>query len=112
MVYNKIMEFIETPVFTKFITETMDDESYKDFQNELIKNPEKGDLIQGGGGVRKIRWKLENRGKSGSIRVIYYYKVVKEQIFLIYGYTKGKIENITEEQKRLFSNIAKELKNG
>ena len=58
------MEFVETPVFTKQITEIMSDDNYKALQEELIKHPEKGAVIAGGGGIRKIRWSLrDNQGK-------------------------------------------------
>ena len=68
------MEFIETPIFTKSITELLSDNEYSDFQKYLVENPESGDVIKGDYGIRKVRWNLTNRGKSGSIRVIYYYK--------------------------------------
>ena len=103
------MEFIETPIFTKAITELLSDDEYSEFQQHLIDNPESGDIVKGGSGIRKIRWKLSNRGKSGSIRVIYYYKVINNQIFLIYVYTKKKQSDLTEQEKKLFGEVAKEF---
>ena len=103
------MEFIETPIFTKAITELLSDDEYSEFQQHLIDNPESGDIVKGGSGIRKIRWKLPNRGKSGSIRVIYYYKVINNQIFLIYVYTKKKQSDLTEQEKKLFGEVAKEF---
>ena len=50
------MEFIETPIFTKQILKLLSEESYREFQNEVFKNPQIGKLIKGGGGIRKIRW--------------------------------------------------------
>jgi hypothetical protein len=49
------MVFIETPVFTRQITALVDDDDYSDFQRELAKDPEAGDVIPGTGGLRKIR---------------------------------------------------------
>ena len=63
--------------------------------------------ISGGYGIRKVRWNLTNRGKSGSIRVIYYYKVVNNQIFLIYVYTKKKKSDLSEQEKKLFGEVAR-----
>ncbi|MBQ9281244.1 MAG: type II toxin-antitoxin system RelE/ParE family toxin [Treponema sp.] len=103
------MEFIETPIFTKTITKLLSDDEYSDFQKYLIENPESGDVIKGGSGIRKIRWNLAGRGKSGSIRVIYYYKVVNNQIFLIYACTKKKKSDLSEQEKKLFGEIAKEF---
>mgnify|MGYP000853596077 FL=1 len=101
------MEFIETPIFTKAITELLSDDEYYDFQKYLVENPESGDVIKGGYGIRKVRWNLTNRGKSGSIKVIYYYKVVNNQIFLIYVYTKKKKSDLSEQEKKLFGEVAR-----
>lgn len=109
MTYYLNMEFVETPIFTKLISELISDEEYYAFQKYLGENPESGDVIKGGAGIRKVRWKLPNRGKSGSVRVIYYYKVVDNQIFLIYVYTKKKESDLSESQKKLFGEIAKEF---
>ncbi len=103
------MEFIETPIFTKTITELLSDKEYSDFQKYLIENPEIGDIVKGGSGIRKVRWNLANRGKRGSIRIIYYYKVVNNQIFLLYVYTKKKKSDLSESEKKLFGEIAKEF---
>ncbi len=59
------MEFVETPTFTRHVTTLMSDEDYRGMQNLLVENPEAGDLISGGGGIRKLRYGLPGRGKSG-----------------------------------------------
>jgi hypothetical protein len=50
------MLFIETPTFTKQITTLLPDDAYKELQSALMANPDAGDLIKGGGGIRKLRW--------------------------------------------------------
>lgn len=60
-----IMEFIETPTFTRMITVLLSDDEYTGLQNELVENPERGDIIKGGGGIRKLRYAAHGRGKSG-----------------------------------------------
>ena len=105
------MEFIETPTFTKKITSLISDESYKDFQRQLLLNPEKGDLIKDGGGIRKIRWNLENKWKSGSIRIIYFYKIQKEIIYMLYAYTKSNKANLSDSETKILRTLAKELNN-
>ena len=74
------MIIIETTVFTELIGHLMDDDQYREPQVLLVENPEIGDLIQGSGGLRKIRWKLSGRGKRGGVRVIYYWAVSADQI--------------------------------
>ena len=66
------IEFIETPTFTRQIQAIATDDELKELQRTLIAQPDKGDLIQGTGGLRKIRMTLGNQGKSCSARVIYF----------------------------------------
>ncbi len=67
------MEFIETPTFTRMVTTLLSDDEYGELQNDLVEDPERGDLIKGGGGIRKLRYAMQGRGKSGGVRVIYYW---------------------------------------
>ena len=66
------MVIIETKVFTRQIGTLLTDEEYAALQTTLILNPASGSLIIGSGGLRKIRWRAEGRGKRGGTRVIYY----------------------------------------
>jgi len=66
---------IETPIFTKLIQNLMSDDEYKELQEALVSRPDLGDIIKGSGGLRKVRWRLDGRGKSGGIRAIYYWVV-------------------------------------
>ena len=76
----------------------MSDDEYKDFQEALVNRPDMGDLLQGSGGLRKARWKLDGRGKSGGVRMIYYWVMADDQIRMIYVYPKGKQGNLTPSQ--------------
>lgn len=66
------IEFIETPTFTRQIQSMATDDELKELQRTLIAQPDKGDLIQGTGGLRKIRMALGQKGKRGGARVIYF----------------------------------------
>jgi mRNA-degrading endonuclease RelE of RelBE toxin-antitoxin system len=88
------MEYIESPLFSKLIESYLKDEEYAAFQWDLALHPEKGDLIKGSGGLRKIRWLGKGRGKSGGVRIIYYYKNREGQIWLLTIYSKNEDENI------------------
>ena len=98
------MTFYETSIFTAQIVDLISDESYSELQAALIVNPEAGDLIQRSRGLRKIRWRLPGKGKSGGIRVIYYL-VQDEEIFFLYAYPKSDRENITAEQARVLRRL-------
>jgi len=92
------MEIAETSIFTKEITRILTDDEYKEFQNFLVANPKRGDVIKGSGGLRKIRWKVNGRGKSGGIRNIYYYYEKDSLILMIFVYEKSKTEDLTPKQ--------------
>ena len=105
LAYNTNMVIVETSIFTRLINDLMSDDEYRDFQEVLVTRPDMGDLIRGGGGLRKVRWKLEGRGKSGGVRVIYYWVTADDQIRMLYAYPKGKQDNLTQEQLALLRKI-------
>ena len=92
------MEIIETSVYTEDITKLLTDEEYQELQKFLVEHPKSGDVIQGSKGLRKLRWKLKNKGKSGGIRNIYYYYEEQYTLYMIYVYEKSKIEDLTPKQ--------------
>jgi mRNA-degrading endonuclease RelE of RelBE toxin-antitoxin system len=105
------MKIIETSIFTKKLKLHLSDEEYRKFQNELIANPKKGNVIRGSGGLRKIRWSAHDKGKSGGIRVIYYYISRREIILLLLIYSKSEADNFTNEQLKILKSIVeRELK--
>ena len=92
------MVIIETPTFTNIISKLMDDESYRKLQNQLIADPKAGKIIQGSGGIRKVRWGGCGKGKRGGLRLIYYWATNKNQIYMLYGYAKNECSDLTKEQ--------------
>lgn len=109
MAYIMTMEFIETQTFTRLVIALLSDEEQRELQNELLANPERGDLIQGGGGIRKMRYAVQGRGKSGGTRVIYYWAKSKDQIYLLLIYPKSKRDNLTDKQTAILREYVKEL---
>ncbi len=106
------MVIIETPIFTKMIATLMQDDEYRALQEALVNRPETGAIIKGSGGLRKIRWKLERRGKSGGVRIIYYWMVDNEQIYMLYVYPKGKQDNLSTQQLTLLKTIVERWSDG
>jgi hypothetical protein len=78
----------------------MSDEDYAKLQEQLASDPEAGVLIEGTGGLRKIRVALPGRGKSGGARVIYYYFTSASQIAMVLAYPKNVQDNLTAAQKK------------
>ena len=110
---RKIMNrtFIEVPQFTKKWKELgLSDESLRELENILLKNPKAGDTIQGTGGLRKIRIPLENTGKRGGGRVLYVDIELKETIYFVNVYTKNEKDDLTEDEKRAFKAVIRFLK--
>jgi mRNA-degrading endonuclease RelE of RelBE toxin-antitoxin system len=99
------MIFIESPVFSADLLELLSDDEYSAFQRYLIANPHAGDVIQGTGGLRKVRWAAGGKGKSGGVRVIYFHVDELEQIQLLLIYKKGIKDDLTEREKSILRGI-------
>lgn len=103
--------FIEVPSFTKKWEELgLTDANLVELQNILLKDPKAGRVIQGTGGLRKIRIPLDNTGKSGGGRVLYVDIEYKETIYFINVYTKNEKDDLTEDEKKAFRTIIRFLK--
>ena len=103
-----LYSFRETPSFSKQIGKLLSDEEYAGFQWLLLQVPEDGDLIQGGGGIRKIRCSAKGKGKRGGARVIYYFAVGKETIFLLDVYAKNEKSDLTLPELHRLKKIVEE----
>ena len=102
------MLFIETPIFTKQASGGLfSDEELKQLQTDLLNKPDKGDLIAGSGGLRKIRLARRGGGKSGGFRIIYY-RNTPEVIFLLLAYPKNKQDNLTKAELKLLRELINE----
>ena len=101
------MQFIETPIFTKQITELLDDSDYRRLQIALARKPDAGNVIRNSNGLRKIRWSAQGRGKRGGIRVIYY-KIQADEIYMLFAYPKNKQEDLTTDQLRVLCTLVSE----
>lgn len=106
---DKILQtVVETPEFTKKAKECMDDKTKDDFIGFIARNPHEGELIQGTGGARKIRWQVEaHKGKRGGARVIYYYHDENMPIFLFTAYKKNQKSDLTDSEKNALRKIIK-----
>ena len=92
------MLFIESSTFQKQREKHLSDEAFRALQNEIVEYPEKGVLIRGSGGLRKIRFGVEGKGKSGGVRVIYYFAVSIDTIYLLDLYAKSEQETLAPDQ--------------
>lgn len=106
---NHAIEFIETSMFTRQIKALATDDELKELQAILIESPDKGDLITGTGGLRKVRMATGNQGKSGSARVIYFLATA-EVIYLVMAYPKSEKDSLTNAEKAELKLLTQQLK--
>ena len=104
------MLFIETPVFTKRAKSLLDDEAYRALQLKLMGTPEAGDLIEGTGGLRKIRVAAKGHGTRGGARVIYYHFVSASQLAMLYIYPKNEEQELSSANRSALRTIIENWK--
>jgi hypothetical protein len=97
--------------FSQQIEEIADDDLLLDLQIELLKNPEKGDLIPHSDGLRKIRMKIKGMGKRGGARVIYLYFKIFSTIFFLQAYTKNTKIDLTQNEIKQIKKLINTIKN-
>ncbi|WP_166366248.1 toxin [Pseudomonas akapageensis] len=99
--------FVELPPFQRYRSEYLDDDAFRSLQSVLMQNPEAGDVIQGTGGLRKVRFGDENRqkGKRGGIRIIYYWWLGGAQFWLFTLYSKGDQNDLSEDQRKILKRL-------
>ena len=106
--------FVESPIFrSRWEDLGLTDVDLRRLQIELLSDPKIGAVMQGTGGVRKMRFAFEHQGKSGGVRVIYVDFEIYEKIYLLTAYTKNEKENLTKEERneirKLISVLEKQL---
>jgi hypothetical protein len=95
------VQFVEAPAFSRYRDQYLDDDGIRELQQSLATNPEAGVLIPGAGGIRKLRWKDSRRGKGkrGGLRVIYYWFLSDEEIWLLTLFDKDEAADLTKGEK-------------
>lgn len=83
----------------------LNDDEYRKFQQYLADNPLIGDVIPDTGGLRKIRWAAGGKGKSGGVRIIYYYLLSDLQIRLLLIYKKGIKDDLSQQEKKILRGL-------
>lgn len=106
--------FIEASWFTERLKEFGSATLLMEMQDEILKNPSKGDVIQGTNGVRKLRIgdKRHGRGKSGGFRVLYLDLPDRSRTHLIYIYSKKEADDLSADGKKIIMEMVKQIKEG
>ena len=104
--------FVESSEFTKWVNDSLPNETYFGLQEELMKNPKKGSPMPGCGGLRKVRAADPKRGKGkrGGVRVIYLYVPEAKWFFMLDIYGKDEKDDLTAKEKKDLRKLVSELK--
>ncbi len=102
------MVIVETSLFTRRVRSLLSDDEYRELQITLVSGPSAGSVIVGSGGLRKIRWGIQGKGKRGGSRVIYYWALKRSQILMLFIYRKSESDDLTSSQLRALKRIVEE----
>jgi hypothetical protein len=104
--------FVETTDFSKWQPRFLPGNAYAELQRELVASPQKGDVIPGCGGLRKLRIadRRRQKGKRGGARVIYLHIPEANQFLMLDIYGKGEKDDLTPAEKKNLRELAREYK--
>ncbi|MFC4307876.1 toxin [Steroidobacter flavus] len=101
--------FVELPAFERHRANYLDEDGFLKLQDALLAKPEAGELIEGAGGLRKVRWAdpRRSKGKRGGLRVIYYYWSDGPEFWLFTLYNKDAVSDLTPKQRAALRELIK-----
>ncbi len=104
-----LVTVVETSEFIRRVEKLLDDDEREALVAYLAGNPTAGDLIPGTGGVRKLRWALEGRGKRGGARIIYFFHSTRLPLFLLTAFTKNERTDLSQADRNSLRTLTKVL---
>jgi hypothetical protein len=106
------LTFVEVPWFTERLKSRMDDESFRAIQNELARQPDKGRVMPGCGGLRKFRFSDPSRGKGrrGGVRIVYLYISEAFRIDFLDVYGKDEKDDLAASEKKAIAALARSVR--
>lgn len=99
----------ELPEYIRCANELLNETERKSVVDYLAAHPRAGDLMEGTGGIRKLRWGRGGKGKSGGVRVIYYYHDHRIQLYLLTIFGKNEKPNITKFERNELAKLVELL---
>ena len=106
--HDALPTIVETPTFTRLVNRYLDDDAYRLLQTTLALAPERGKIIPGGNGIRKIRWQSKGHGKRGGVRIIYYWAKPQGIILMLFIYPKNDRNDLTPAQIKALGQFVRE----
>lgn len=108
--YSELQTVVETPTFSRRADKLLGEEEHAALINWLAGHPTEGDEIVGTGGVRKMRFGAHGRGKSGGVRVIYYFYDREMPIYALLIYAKNERADLTPDERKAAAAFAAAIK--
>ena len=99
----------ELPAYISFVEKHLSEEERQGIIDYLAEHPKAGDVMQGTGGVRKLRWGKGGRGKSGGVRVIYYFHDERLPLYLLTLFAKNEQANLTAKERNTLATLVDTL---
>lgn len=100
---------MELPEYIKRAEKILSKEEREELLFYLAANPKSGTLIQGTGGIRKIRWTSKGKGKSGGSRIVYFFYNESIPLFLLTIFGKNEKINLSKSERNELTKFVKEL---
>lgn len=98
---------VELPEYQRQAASLLNDAEKMEIINVLARNPKAGVVMQGTGGIRKLRMAISGKGKSGGARVIYYYLNTSMPLFLLTMFSKGEKENLSKAERNTLTKLTR-----
>jgi hypothetical protein len=95
----------ETPEYIHRAEKLLLEDERRDVLHYLAEHPKSGDLMEGTGGVRKLRWSRGGRGKSGGVRVIYYFHSEALPLYLLTLFAKNERANLSKAERNELADL-------
>jgi len=102
---ERLITVVETRPFQQRVVGRLSDEERLAFIAYIAAHPEAGGIVPATGGVRKVRWGVDSRGKRGGVRVMYYYHNEAMPIFLLDVFAKNEKDDMTPAEKKVMRQL-------
>ena len=104
-----LFEFVWLPVFERSARKLLDEQDRRAIEGIICEDLRAGSVVRRTGGIRKLRYAAEGRGKRGGMRIIYLLDEPCERVYLILAYAKGDQETLTKDEERTLRRLARAL---
>ena len=106
IIFQGMQTIVELPEYIQRSSRLLNVSDKKGIINYLASHPQSGAVMQGTGGIRKFRWATGNKGKSGGVRVIYYYHNKSIPLFLLTVFGKNEKDNLSKSERNDLAKFA------